>query len=47
MEFDRQKALSRAKEMIINGDHVDDILHETQLRLKDIQRIRNEIAQKF
>ncbi|MDP4178618.1 MAG: hypothetical protein Q8900_09800 [Bacillota bacterium] len=47
MEFNKQKALSRAKEMIINGDHVDDILHETQLRLKDIQRLRDEVAQKF
>lgn len=47
MDFDRKKAISRAKEMIINGDHVDDILKETQLRLKDIHRLRDEISQKF
>lgn len=47
MEFDRNKAESRAKEMIINGDHVDDILEETHLRLKDIHRLRAEIKQKF
>lgn len=46
--MNKQEAHNRAKEMIINGDTLEDVMKETKLRLKDLKRIqKNEIDTHF
>lgn len=49
MSYEEKESLkSRAKKMMIDGEHWDTIREKTHLRLKDLRRIqRDEINPKF
>ncbi|MDW8799901.1 hypothetical protein P8V03_01885 [Clostridium sp. A1-XYC3] len=47
MSFDREKATKKAKEMLLDGETLDEIKDNTRLRQKDVRRIQKEITKHF
>ncbi|WP_180964001.1 MULTISPECIES: hypothetical protein [Clostridiaceae] len=39
--------MERARQMLIDGEDVDEIMKETRLRLKDIRKLEREISKNF
>ncbi|MFD3157822.1 hypothetical protein ACFIJ5_13280 [Haloimpatiens sp. FM7330] len=47
MDVKRQGAKERARQMLIDGVGHEEIMRETNLRLKDIKRIEKDISEHF